>query len=308
MPKAMYAIWWDDKLGPMVGRSYPEDELLTSDEAVLIFMGHGVNQEAKIGYTKLQRGLIISYLRPPNCIAVLLDEDDNSVVVERNLVRLIPRIDLDSSTWDDEIKRAFEILKDLLQKTTGEELLASPKIRKLIDEIAEGRVESFLPWHVLKGEMRYPKGSEYLGDDDEEVGRILKDLEDAGVLVPRTYGRRIKCRQCGASEATIELQCPDCESPDLHNVYTVYCPLCSSQFHTIIEDDITEVICQNCKEPVKVADLETLDVEPLCKACGRASNDPKIALSCAVCGKHLEGPDLLGGTGLAYYPRRTSKE
>ena len=66
MPKAIYSIWWDDRLGPMVGRAYPETAALTSEEALIIFMGHGVNQEAEVGYSKPQIGLVISYMKPPN--------------------------------------------------------------------------------------------------------------------------------------------------------------------------------------------------------------------------------------------------
>ena len=54
VPKAIFSIWWDDRLGPMVGRMYPDVQLLTSEEAVTIFMGHGVNQETEIGYSKIQ--------------------------------------------------------------------------------------------------------------------------------------------------------------------------------------------------------------------------------------------------------------
>ena len=60
MPRAMFAIWWDDALGPFVGRVWPEDESLTGEEALTIFMGHGVNMEAQIGYTKIPHGLIVS--------------------------------------------------------------------------------------------------------------------------------------------------------------------------------------------------------------------------------------------------------
>ncbi|MFW9800534.1 MAG: hypothetical protein ACFFD9_08860, partial [Candidatus Thorarchaeota archaeon] len=93
MPKAIFSVWWDNTLGPMVGRAFPEDDPLTSEEALSIFMGHGVNQEAPVGYTKLRRGLVISFLQTPNCIALLLEDEEDSTVVERNLRRLVREMD-----------------------------------------------------------------------------------------------------------------------------------------------------------------------------------------------------------------------
>lgn len=304
VPKAMFSIWWDDKLGPMVGRSFPEAIVLSSEEAVTVFMGHGVNQESEVGYSKLQQGLVISFMQSPACIAVLIDENEDPAVVERNLRRLVPHINFDSEKWDKELKRAFQTLDDLINETSGDELLSNPGIKKMIHDLVTERVDAIVPIHVLKATVRYPNARDYLGSDDEENSRLLTDLEDAGVLQSRTYGRRVECRQCGDSDLLIELQCPSCNSAEIHNVFTVFCPKCSSQFHAVIVDHLTEVTCQNCKSPVKVNDLAVIDVEPLCNKCGTASNDPKIVFRCATCGKQLKGADLLAGTGLSYHFRR----
>ena len=287
----------------MVGRSYPETAALTSEEALIIFMGHGVNQEAEIGYSKPQIGLVISYMKPPNCIAVLLEEGENTAIIERNLLRLVPHIDFDSSTWDTELKKAFDLFHELVNETSGPELLTNPSVKKLVEDMSKNRVPAIKPIHVLRATVRYPEARDYFGSDDEEVVRILKDLEDEEVLESRTFGRRVECRQCGDSDLTIELLCPKCESNDIHKVYTLFCPKCSNQFHAVLAEDIADVTCLACKEPVKVGELAILDVEPLCNKCGTASNDPKIVFRCATCSKHLRGADLLAGTGLAYYPK-----
>ncbi len=287
----------------MVGRSYPETASLTSEEALIIFMGHGVNQEAEIGYSKPQIGLVISYMKPPNCIAVLLDDGENTAIVERNLLRLVPHIDFNSDKWDTELKKAYDLLHELINETSGPELLTNPAVKKLVDDMAKERVPAITPKHVLRATVRYPEAHDYFGADDDEVVRILKDLEDEEVLESRTFGRRVECRQCGDSDLTIELLCPNCESNDIHKVYTLFCPKCSNQFHAVLADDIADITCLSCKEPVKVGELAILDVEPLCNKCGTASNDPKIMFRCATCSKHLRGADLLSGTGLAYYPK-----
>jgi len=304
MPKAIYSIWWDPSLGPLLGRSYPETDPLTSEEALVIFMGHGVKQEAKVGYTKLARGLIISYLDSPNCIAVLLSQTDDPAVVERNLLRLVGRINFNSSNWDAEITRAFLLLQELITETSGQELLSSPHVNRFVEDMTRGRLTSVVPKHVLKAVAKYPKASEYFGSDDEEVSRLLKDLERAGHLVSKTYGRRVECRQCGGSEIGFNLACPSCGSEDIYKVYLVFCPKCGSRTQTVLVDDLTEVRCQQCKQPVKVSELNVIDVELLCKGCGQATTDPRIVLSCATCGKHMTNTDLLGGTGLAYYPAK----
>ncbi len=301
VPKAIFSIWWDDRLGPMVGRSYPESTTLTSEEAVTIFMGHGVNQDSEIGYSKIQSGLVISFMHPPSCLGILLNDGENSSAVERNLVRLIPHVDFNSDHWDKELEKAFLVLHDLMDETSGKELLLNPGVKQLVGDMLEKRIESVKPKHVMKATVRYPEAYDALGNDDEEVSRLLKDLEDEEVLESRTYGRRVECRQCGSSELTIELLCPNCQSVDIHKVYTVFCPKCSNQFHAILADDLAEVICLSCKQPVKVNELAIIDVEPLCNECGTASNDPKIVFNCATCGKRLKGADLLSGTGLAYY-------
>jgi hypothetical protein len=303
VPKAIFSIWWDDRLGPMVGRSYPETALLSSEEAITIFMGHGANMEISIGYSKIMSGVVISYMRPPSCIAVLLEDGENGATIERNLLRLAPTIDFDSHMWEKELEKAFHGLKDLITETTGEELLLNPNIKHLVGDMMNGRVTTIVPKHVLKATIRYPNAHEYLGDDDEEVARLLRDLEDEEVLESRTYGRKVECRQCGDSDLTIELLCPSCNSNDIHKVYTVFCPKCSNSFQTVLVDDLAEVTCMNCKQPVKVSELSVMDVEPLCNKCGTASNDPKIVFRCATCGKLLKGADLLSGTGLAYYFR-----
>jgi ribosomal protein S27E len=304
MPKAIYAIWWDPNLGPLLGRSYPEGDPLTSEEAVVIFMGHGTKLEAKVGYTKLGRGLVVSYLDSPNCIAVLLESDDDAAVVERNLLRLVGRINFNSSKWDDEMARAFLLLQDLIAETSGKELLSSPHVSRLVEDMTVGRVQSLIPKHVLKAMARYPKASEYFGPDDEEVSRLLKDLERAGHVVSKTYGRRIECKQCGGTEVTFDLACPSCGSSDIYKVYLVFCPKCGNQSQTVLVDDLTEVRCQRCKQPAKVSELNVIDVELLCKGCGQATKEPMIVLSCANCSKRLTNADLLGGTGLAYYPAK----
>lgn len=266
-------------------------------------MGHGVNREAEIGYSKLQRGLFISYMKVPNCIAIHLEDSENPTIIERNLLRLVKYIDFDSDKWDTELQRAFELLKELIDETSGAALLTNPSVKKLVDDIAANRVNAIRPKHVLRASVRYPDARDYFGSDDAEVVRMLKDLEDEEVLESRTYGRRVECRQCGDSDLTIELLCPNCESTEIHKVYTLFCPKCSNQFHAVMVEDIAEVTCLSCKEPVKVGELAVIDVEPLCNNCGTASNDPKIVFQCATCGKHLRGADLLAGTGLAYYPK-----
>ena len=308
MPEAMYAIWWDDALGPFIGRFWPEDVNLTGEEALTIFMGHGVNMEAQIGYTKIPHGLVVSYMEPPNCIAVLLNEDEDPAVIERNLLRIVPTIDFTSASWDTEIKKAFEALRDVIDETSGERLLKTPAISRLINDMYEGRLTAIQPQHVLVATDKYPEASNYLGPNREEVIRTLQDLEAEGILVPRTYGRRIECRQCGSSEVKVTLLCPNCASDKLYKVYTLFCPLCSDQFQSVIVDEITEVTCQKCKKPVKVSELAVMDVEPLCNECGTASSDPRIVLTCAVCNKQLKGADLLAGTGLAYVPLKSKRK
>ncbi len=303
MPQAIFSIWWDDKLGPMVGRAYPDMPVLSQEEAVTVFMGHGVNQETEIGYSKIQNGLVISFMRPPSCIGILLSDGENSAAIERNLVRLIPHIDFDSSDWDKELERAYFVLQDLINETTGDELLLNPAVKKLVGDMMTKRIDAIKPKHVMRASLIYPLAQEYLGDDNDEVIRLLKDLEDEEILESRTYGRKVECRQCGSSDLTIEILCPNCNSDDIHKVYTLFCPKCSNQFHAVIVDDLSEVVCLNCKEPVKVSELSVIDVEPLCNKCGTASNDPKIVFKCASCGKQLQGADLLSGTGLAYYFR-----
>ncbi|TFG95070.1 hypothetical protein E4H12_14030 [Candidatus Thorarchaeota archaeon] len=301
MPMAIFSIWWDDRLGPMVGRSYPENTTLTSEEAITIFMGHGVNQETEVGYSKIQSGLVISYMHTPNCLGILLKEGENSSAVERNLRRLIPHVNFDSDHWDQELEKAFRVLHDLMNETSGEELLLNPGVKQLIGDMMSRRIDAIRPKHVMRASVRYPAASDALGSDDDEVARLLKDLEDEEVLESRTYGRRVECRQCGDTDLTIELLCPNCQSGDIHKVYTVFCPKCSNQFHAVIVDDLAEVTCLHCKEAVKINELAVIDVEPLCNECGTASNDPKIVFKCATCGKQLQGADLLSGTGLAYY-------
>ncbi|MDF1539660.1 MAG: hypothetical protein P1Q69_12240 [Candidatus Thorarchaeota archaeon] len=305
MPKAMYAIWWDDNLGPFVGRTWPEEKSLTGEEALTIFMGHGVNMEAKIGYTKIPAGLVVSFMEAPNCIAVLLEEDDEPSIIERNLLRIVPTIDFSSSSWDDEIKKAYFGLKETIRETTGDKLLTNPGVKKLIQDMFEGRLDTIKPQHVLSTIDKYPEAKEYFGADHAEVIRTLKDLEDAGVIIPKTYGRRIECRQCGSSEVKVTLQCPSCNSEELYKVYTVFCPLCSEQFQTVLVDDITEIQCLKCQQAVKVAGLSVLEVEPLCNSCGTASENPKVVLTCSTCDKQLKGADLLAGTGLAYVPYKS---
>jgi len=301
VPKAIHSIWWDDVLGPSVGRSFPETDSLTSEEALIVFMGHGVNRESEVGYSKLPRGLVISYMKPPNCIAILLDDAENPPTIERNLLRLVKYIDFNSDKWDAELQRAFELLNELIDETSGAELLTNPGVKKLVDDMSHNRVRAITPKHVLRASVKYPSASDYLGSDDDEVVRTLKDLEDENILESRTYGRRVECRQCGDSDLTVELLCPHCDSNDINKVYALFCPKCSNQFHAVMVDDIAEVTCLSCKEPVKVGELAILDVEPLCNKCGTASNDPRIVFRCATCGKHLRGADLLAGTGLAYY-------
>jgi len=303
VPKAIHSIWWDDNLGPSVGRSYPETDSLTGEEALIIFMGHGVNREAEVGYSKLPRGLFISYMKPPNCIAIHLNEGENPTTIERNLLRLVGYIDFNSDKWDTELQRAFELLSELIDETSGAELLTNPSVKKLVQDIVSKRVAAIRPKHILRASVRYPEAYDYFGSDDEEVVRMLKDLEDEEVLESRTYGRRVECRQCGDSDLTIELRCPNCNSSDIHKVFTIFCPKCSHQFHAVIAEDLPEVTCLNCREPVKVGELAVIDVEPLCNQCGTASNDPRIIFRCASCSKHLRGADLLAGTGLAYYPK-----
>lgn len=306
MPRAIFSIWWDDRLGPMVGRAYPQMSVLSSEEAVTVFMGHGVNQETEIGYSKIQSGLVISYMRPPNCIGVLVSENENTAIIERNLLRLVPRIDFDSDHWDKELKRAFSVLQDLINETSGEELLLNPGVKRLVGDMMSKRLDSIIPKHVMKATLRYPQAYDYLGNDNDEVIRLLKDLEDEEVLESRTFGRKVECRQCGDSDLAIELLCPICQSSDLHKVYTLFCPKCNNQFQAVLMDDLAEVKCTSCKQAVKVSELSVIDVEPLCGKCGTASNDPKIVFKCATCGKQLQGADLLAGTGLAYYFRHVS--
>jgi hypothetical protein len=271
-------------------------------------MSHGVKQKAEVGYTKLKRGLFISFMEEPNCIAVLLDEDDDQSAIERNLLRLIPKINFSSREWDKEIKKAFEGLKRLLDEKTGDSLLKTPAIRSMLEDMYQGRVDAIKPQHVLSGTAKYPTASQYLGESREEVIRTLQDLEQEGVLVAKTFGRRVQCQQCGSSEITINLVCPSCGSDDIHKVYQIFCPHCHEQSQAVIPDDLAEISCQKCQEFLNVPDLAVSEVELLCMACHSASNQPRIRPECVICSRELEPIDLLGGTGLAYYPFKTKKD
>jgi hypothetical protein len=304
----MFAIWWDDTLGPLVGRASPDGFALTGDEALAVFLGHGVNQEARIGYTNLGRGLVVSLMEAPNCIGVLLDKDEDPQVVERNLVRVAKDIDFNSEDWDTEIQAAFDGLRRLMRSSTYDELLARPEVRRMIDDLVEGRLDALHPRHILRAASTYPAAANYLGSDHEENERTLRDLAAAGLLVPRTYGRRVQCRQCGSSELEVSLTCPSCDSKNLYKVYAVYCSHCGNRTQALIPDDLTEVCCQYCKTPMRVSDLAVLDVEILCQECGRASPDPRIALTCTVCGRRLGNVDILGGTGLSYTSKIDSRK
>ncbi len=300
MPKEMHAIWWDDNLGPMVGRSYPEGASLTIEEALRIFMSHGINQEAKIGYTNLNRGLVVSLLATPNCIAVLLDDDEDPQTVERNLIRLVDNMDFHSMEWDNEIAQAFDRLNKLMIKTSREEILSRPDVRRLINDMIDGRVKKIVPIHILRATERYPDAAAYLAGNDEEIARTLKDLETAGILVAKTHGRRLVCTKCGGTEAMLGLSCPTCHSTDLYKVYRIHCPHCGESTHSIILDDMEEVACQHCKEAIPIDELKVLGIELLCNSCSTATPDPLLILECVSCGKRLSSIDILGGTGLSF--------
>lgn len=301
MPSAIHAIWWDDSLGPFLGRSYPESESLTAEEALSVFMGHGVNQEAKIGYTNLSKGLVVSVMESPNCIAVVLDNDEDVHLIERCLLRLATEIDFNTSAWDSEIKKSYLRLVELVKAASVDELLAKPEVKRMLDDLRSKRLPSLIPKHLMKGHARYPEASKYIVAEDEEVARVLKDLESAGLLLPKTYGRRLECRQCGSSEVSLGLRCPRCSSEELYTVYAIFCPSCGDRTQVVIPDDLVEVTCQHCKTRVKVSELTVLDVEVLCAACGAKTVDPNLFLQCDVCGRHLTNVDILAGTGLAYY-------
>lgn len=297
----MFAIWWDDRLGPSLGRSYPPIEL-SEEEVLNIFMSHGLNSKTSIGYTRISDGLVISYIHKPNCIAVLLDDDDDLEIIERNLMRLVPHIDLASDNWDAEIKQAFDTLNDLIKETTGTNLLTHSDVKEFIRALKSGHIRVIVPEQVLKGVIHYAEAEPYFGNNPDEVVRVLKDLEREKVLVAKTYGRKIECRQCGSDSIRIELRCPKCGSDDIHSIYTVFCPKCSNQFQTVLIDGLTEVRCQKCQEAVKVADLAATNVELLCNSCGMAFEEPRIVLICSVCNHTFSALDLLAGTSVAYHP------
>ncbi|MEM2142825.1 MAG: hypothetical protein QXS20_08195 [Candidatus Thorarchaeota archaeon] len=303
MPREVHAIWWDDNLGPLVGRSYPEDTGLTSEEALRVFMGHGIHQEAPIGYTNLGKGLVVSLMRPPNCIAVVLEQDEDPLAVERAIIRVCSEIDFNSDRWGMELRHVFERIQKLLRSASLDELIARPEIRRLMEHMGEGRVPVLAPEHVLISRVRYPVAMSYLGPDEEETTRVLHDLEAAGLLVARSFGRRLVCRQCGQSEVRLTLTCPRCGSSRLHGVYGIFCPHCSSRTVAVLPDEMTEVSCQQCKGSIPVSELRVLDVEILCADCGNSTVDASIVLHCAACGRQLTNVDMLGATGLAYYPK-----
>ncbi|MHA1215965.1 MAG: hypothetical protein ACTSPX_01395 [Candidatus Thorarchaeota archaeon] len=300
MPREMHAIWWDDHLGPMVGRSCPEGASLSTEEALRIFMGHGINQEAKIGYTNLGRGLVVSILIPPNCIAILLNENEDPQVVERNLLRLVEEMNLNSSEWESELSRAFDRLNALLRESSKDEILARDDVRRLVNDMMDGRIESIEPVHVLRQTDRYPVAAQYLSGDDEEVARTLRDLESTGILVAKSHGRKLTCTRCSSTEVVVGLACPNCNSTDLYKIYRLHCPNCGQVTQSVIVDNMEEISCQHCKAAIPVQDLRVLGIEMLCNSCSTATPDPLITLTCASCGKCFSSLDILSGTGLAF--------
>ncbi len=301
MPREMHSIWWDDNLGPLIGRSWPEGASITSEEALRIFMGHGIHQESRIGYTNLCRGLVVSVLIKPNCLAVLLDDNDDPARVERNLLRLVHEMDLESTQWDTEIARAFERLQELMRQTDRAELLARKGVRRLIEAMEDGLVPLLSPNHVFKGVDKYPDAAGYLPGDDEEVNRTLQDLVAAGILVARSRGRRFVCTRCSSTEMILDLRCPSCGSFNLYVVYGVHCPHCGKTFKSVIVDETEEISCPGCRRPIPVDSIRVLDIEVLCNDCSTATPEPRVTLRCASCARELSALDLLSGTGLAYH-------
>ncbi len=304
MPKAMYAIWWDNTLGPLVGRTAPDSETLSEEEALAIFLGHGVNQEARIGYTNLSRGLIVSIMEPPNCIAVLLEDSDDPQLIERALTRLLSEIDLNSTEWVRNIDRAFSQLLKILDSSTTEQLLSRGDVKRLIADMRAGRVNEILPRHVMKQVATYPRAREYLSLTDEEIENALSDLAAAGVLSVKAHGRRLQCRQCGSNEVEIVLACPTCHGEQLKIRYSLFCPRCGNRIHQMLPDGIEVVVCEYCHASLSVVDLTLIDVDIYCEECGRTSFESNILLYCARCGRHMNLVDILGKTGLAFSLRK----
>jgi hypothetical protein len=174
-------------------------------------------------------------------------------------------------------------------------LIEDPRAIRLVERLLDGRILELKPEIDITSKLgyRYPYADSILETPSEETIKILRQLEDTGVLIKTFFDKLPKCPSCNSFEIRPGSYCTKCGSGNINKGSVIehyadgYVGF-EHEFHPKNEAGVStqRLICPKCNQELKQlgVDYSKPGFFYKCNSCGHMSNEADIKWRCSDCG------------------------
>jgi hypothetical protein len=162
----------------------------------------------------------------------------------------------------------------------------------LLDFFSKGAIQELRPTSDAQYGARYIEIENLTKVEPRNVPALLERLAARGVLLRRTYERRIACEICNSTNLSPRYECTTCKSTNLERERVVEHVTCG---HSGSDSDFVRrgelLVCPHCDGEFQSSGPEVhvraAEIVYSCQDCGAGTRLPGIYFHCAGCGAIL---------------------
>lgn len=159
----------------------------------------------------------------------------------------------------------------------------------LLDFFSKGAIQELRPVRDAQYGVRYIEIENLTKVEPRNVPALLERLAARGVLLRRTYERRIVCEVCNSSDLSPRYECTTCRSNNLERERVIEHVSCGHSGPTgMFERRSDMLVCPHCGVEFGSSGPEVNpragEVVYSCQDCGASTRQPGVFFHCGGCG------------------------
>jgi hypothetical protein len=159
----------------------------------------------------------------------------------------------------------------------------------LLDFFSKGAIQELRPTSDAQYGVRYIEIENLTKVEPRNVPALLERLAARGVLLRRTYERKIVCEICSSKDLSPRYECTTCKSTNLERERVIEHVTCG---HTGSEGQFGRrgdlLVCSHCDGEFRSSgpevNIKVSEIIYSCQDCGASTRQPGIYFQCAGCG------------------------